>query len=367
MSVNERINEFDIIKAIAIIMMVWGHIGLPGTHFIYLFHMAVFFIVSGAVYKNKYSDSFSSLIFFIKKKIKTLYVPYALCAILFTLLNNFFLRIGFYDGQIIPYQDKKNMLINCIKGLLFFKSTQMGGATWFLRILFFVSVIFAIINYILKKIKIHNTVIIQISISLIFLSIVWFFKNSIYNLNQSIYFFISEFALGYLTYCLGVCMNHYFLFERIKSLSFEIIILLISISFTILFYQNSIATISIDKGEFYNPFFFIFASLTGFILLFNISKIILYIYPKEKLLTTIGQNTMSIMLFHFFFFKLGNLLFIQSYKLEKSLLASFPTLYNKVNKNHIIIGGGYLFIGIFLPIFISLLFKTIRRQWNKEK
>ena len=32
MLVNERINEFDIIKAIAIIMMVWGHISLPGTH-----------------------------------------------------------------------------------------------------------------------------------------------------------------------------------------------------------------------------------------------------------------------------------------------------------------------------------------------
>lgn len=33
MPVNERINEFDIIKAIAIIMMVFGgHISLPGTH-----------------------------------------------------------------------------------------------------------------------------------------------------------------------------------------------------------------------------------------------------------------------------------------------------------------------------------------------
>lgn len=109
--------------------------------------MAVFFIVSGAVYKNKYSDSFSSLMIFIKKK--TLYIPYAICAVLFTLLNNFFLRIGFYDEKIIPYQDTKNILLNCIKGLLFFKSTQMGGATWFLRILFFVSIIFAIIDFIL--------------------------------------------------------------------------------------------------------------------------------------------------------------------------------------------------------------------------
>lgn len=148
-------------------------------------------------------------------------------------------------------------------------------------------------------------------------------------------------------------MNNYFIFGRIKSLSLELIILLSSISFSILLYQNNIATISIDKGEFYNPLFFLSTSFTGFILLFNVSRVILYVYPEEKVFTTIGKNTMSIMLFHFFFFKLGNLLFIQSFKLDKSLLASFPTLYNKVNKNHVIIGvgGGALYRNFSPNIF----------------
>ena len=41
---GKRVDELDILKAIAIICMVAGHAGAPFTHFIYLFHMAVFFM-----------------------------------------------------------------------------------------------------------------------------------------------------------------------------------------------------------------------------------------------------------------------------------------------------------------------------------
>lgn len=39
---KERNISIDIIKGIGIILMVGGHCGMPFTHFIYLFHMAIF-------------------------------------------------------------------------------------------------------------------------------------------------------------------------------------------------------------------------------------------------------------------------------------------------------------------------------------
>lgn len=41
---NMRITEIDVIKGICIILMVVGHSGSPITKWIYLFHMAVFFV-----------------------------------------------------------------------------------------------------------------------------------------------------------------------------------------------------------------------------------------------------------------------------------------------------------------------------------
>lgn len=56
---NKRDNCVDIVKGIAIIFMVLGHIGISDdiTRFIYLFHMAVFFMASGYCYSEKYSQS----------------------------------------------------------------------------------------------------------------------------------------------------------------------------------------------------------------------------------------------------------------------------------------------------------------------
>jgi len=44
--VKGRDLSVDIVKAIGIIAMVGGHCEWPFTHFVYLFHMAIFFYCS---------------------------------------------------------------------------------------------------------------------------------------------------------------------------------------------------------------------------------------------------------------------------------------------------------------------------------
>ena len=54
---KNRSVEIDLIKGLAIILMVIGHTETPAQNFIYLFHMAVFFMASGSLYQESASDS----------------------------------------------------------------------------------------------------------------------------------------------------------------------------------------------------------------------------------------------------------------------------------------------------------------------
>lgn len=87
------------IKGIGIILMVMGHSGFPFTKYIYLFHMSIFFIASGYLYKDKDSDTLYSIFKFIFRKIKSLWLPYVGGMILFTMFHNVFMRIGIYCSK----------------------------------------------------------------------------------------------------------------------------------------------------------------------------------------------------------------------------------------------------------------------------
>jgi fucose 4-O-acetylase-like acetyltransferase len=175
--------SIDIIKGIGIFCMVAGHSGSPITKFIYLFHMAIFFIASGYCYKTENSNS-SILVFgFIKKKFLSLWFPYVLWTAIYSFLHNFFININVYtDNPLLleyvsgtyisttEYWNIFDILKNIFKGLLLRGGTQMGGAFWFIATLMELSIAYCVIDFIIKKLLEKNdTFKIQLIISIIFL------------------------------------------------------------------------------------------------------------------------------------------------------------------------------------------------------
>lgn len=67
---KQRLEYIDILKGIGIILVVLGHVTLNSDlyHFIYAFHMPLFFIVSGMFLHDKQG--------FIRKQAKSLLIPY---------------------------------------------------------------------------------------------------------------------------------------------------------------------------------------------------------------------------------------------------------------------------------------------------
>ena len=94
-----RDNSIDFMKGIAIICMVLGHCAFPGTAFIYLFHMPVFFMISGYLWNDKNAENIQSVKSFLLRKIKTLWLPFVQWNLIVLLCNNLLLSLHVYTAN----------------------------------------------------------------------------------------------------------------------------------------------------------------------------------------------------------------------------------------------------------------------------
>ena len=124
---TERIDYIDLAKGVAIFLMVLCHVGMYNefTQWIYAFHMPLFFIVSGMLYKPSLSMKET-----IKKKAKQLLIPYFLFAMILCFGKN-----TYYDWINILYGSRNS---------LFASSTFTP--LWFLPCFFVSSIVFILVN-----------------------------------------------------------------------------------------------------------------------------------------------------------------------------------------------------------------------------
>lgn len=70
MEKKQRISFMDIAKALAIICVVLGHTKFSQSHFLYLFHVAVFLIISGHFFPKESINNKKQLISVLYERIK---------------------------------------------------------------------------------------------------------------------------------------------------------------------------------------------------------------------------------------------------------------------------------------------------------
>lgn len=96
---GKRLPEIDILKGIAIILVVIGHTFPPFREYIYLFHIAVFLMASGYCWNSYRVSDFRKYKQFFCGKIKSLYLPYVICNGLFLILRNLFIDLNIYTDN----------------------------------------------------------------------------------------------------------------------------------------------------------------------------------------------------------------------------------------------------------------------------
>lgn len=347
MVVNKKIERdiyIDFVKGLGIIFIVLGHSGAPQNilDFINLFHVAIFFIASGYLWNKKNANSRDLLIKYNKKKISTLYVPYVFWNIVFILCSNIFVYLHILSNKY--FLTNKEIIKNIIKCFLLIKGTDIGGALWFVKILFFVSVGYSYICYINNIVKFNIKKIIWIILVVLF---------QILTIANFSFEPILQLLLGYLTYCIGVFIHEKELHK--KKLPYKTLNV---ISFFLLFIMTKIGNISFATGQVTNIMYFIIASFLGWIFLYTIAKSIPY--KCLKVFQFLSEYSMWILVLHLLCFKLVTYFFIKINNLNIVLLESFPVI-----KNNSYLWFIYTLVGISAPIIIGLLWEN--RKYIKKK
>ena len=93
-----RSTQFTIVKAIAIICVVLSHAGISGwlSHFVYIFHVPIFFLCAGYFFHTKYLDDDRT---FIVHRIKGLYWPFLRWSVFFLIIHNLLFTCGILSEQ----------------------------------------------------------------------------------------------------------------------------------------------------------------------------------------------------------------------------------------------------------------------------
>ena len=361
--IKTRDNRIDIIKAIAIILMVIGHAiegnmptYLEYTHnFIYSFHMAVFFMASGFCFKEDSVKDGKSYLRFFWKKVKSLYIPYVLFNVACLLLNNVFVSLNLYGQEMYTQSFPIKQILKAF--ILSGGATPFGGATWFLRTLFIISVAHGTLIFLIKKIRYGEVFIIIVAIICLL----------IYCLSQlnmvSIPFIIIPCCSAYVEFAMGVAVNK--LKNRLTfNFILNIIVSIISCGLLIcvLFVKEYLfALINIFVGVIVCP-------ILGWMMLWCLADII----NKGKSwlvksLCYIGKNTMFIVLWHFVFFKPVSLIYIMVCKLPIERLAEHPVLFTETYWLWIV----YTIVSIALCLLLREVYYLVKTKIinviNKKK
>lgn len=156
---KERNHGVTIAKAIAIILMVWGHSGCSAVidHYLYLVRMPVFFIMSGYCFKQSYLDDGRK---YLKRRVTGIYVPYIKWGLFFLLIHNILCHFDIYnveyggtEGKDVAYTLAQSAVKAVMMCVLMVGNDKLLGGFWFLHDLFFGSVLF---YFALKLLRSHR-------------------------------------------------------------------------------------------------------------------------------------------------------------------------------------------------------------------
>ena len=131
MKTTGRSLYWDIFKGLAIIMIVFGHTGHGGA-FVYLFHLELFFFVTGFLYNEmKYGDQPFT---FLQKRIEGAWPRYTVYSIFLALTHNYMVKHGLMAPGTDVHYALPQMLTSLFHGMIFQSPELLAGPMWFVPV-----------------------------------------------------------------------------------------------------------------------------------------------------------------------------------------------------------------------------------------
>jgi len=294
---ENRIEWVDIFKALTIISVVIGHATGAYNMFIYQFHMAAFFFISGYTTNLKKRSTLST----IWNKACTMILPiltvFVIGLVFITILDQLGIYKLLFVDSFIGFGSAVYEMITRGNNYVLWM-----GATWFVIVLFEAVVLQKILHrfwgdkanlgYIISTILLFLLGYFMIGSNLRF-------QFGIFTLDLLL---IAQFYFG-----VGVVFKEYNIFEKITSIRL-ILVAVGFLSITFLYFFGTLCPTTVDypSRHFGTPFIDAIAAINGTVFIYVLSIILAKVPKKMRaFLDLIGQNTIGIVFFHFMFFKIS--------------------------------------------------------------
>lgn len=347
---NNRVSYIDIARAIAMILIVFGHTIIRGANmfgiytYIYSFHVVLFFVISGFTYSDN-----KRLVEFVKSRFCKIMIPYFIFALLFLVPYLMFGNLVVENLSMDYELDALKSFAEIFYGVGYNIALKQNTALWFLPALFTTEVIYRGLDKI--KLKYKNIMMLLGLLILSFLSTLieivlpWGINSAL-----TMMFF----------YHVGRLIKEYKVLDYIKSNCINLTLsALLLVAISVLFGKN--ITVSCVDYRYGNYLIFLTTSILGSVSILLISKSI----NKSKILEYVGKNTISILLFH----KLFVLLFQSQIPLTSSLISNSNILIVSVTSVGITVVSIIisLAIGWVIEKYFPFMYGNFKMNWRKNE
>lgn len=332
-----RIKFVDMSKGLAIVAMLLGH-ALPNSKidvFVNLWHMPLFFILSGYCFKRVYLVDSES---FFVSRIKGIMIPYIIISLAFICFHNFFTKLGFYNS-IYDFKD----FIRAAFSVFFFLDANelLCGPYWFLKQLLLSSILFYFLNITTFKQKYIFSILLLATFYYQFYLSKF---NGISNIYYNTPFFTLYMQIGYYLRCHDINFN---LNKKV------IVIGIISIFVSFAFLKCSILSCDlIKKFPYLVSSSFITYAIIAIVNNYSNKKCIV-----NDLFSYLGKHTLVVLFFHLLSYKFVTYGLVYINDLPANKLLTYPCLSYYSYKGWWAI---YLLSGLIFPIALEFCFARIK-------
>lgn len=355
----------DYVKAITIILMVLRHAGTPRTEIVEIFHMALFFIVSGWCFSDKYISDIRQVGKFIIRKVQTLYIPFVVFNLLNVWAHNFLMTLNVYTGDpeflnnnpyggnmygLFPFKDLDEVLRITKEVLLFRGEYQLGGAAWFIRVLFWVLILWCLTNFFVRKVIKNERAVFafHLCVSCVLLMFSYYCSINHITYREGFHTVSAAYSMIFLGYYLRRTV------PKITKADHALILFVVSLIALECLYKFCGKMGWRSKIDDYSePLLLLMTSVAGFFVIYA-AAIWIDLNFCVRWLLVVGRNTMSIVLLHFLAFKPVNMIYVTVHNLPRYLIAAFPVLDSKW-------WVLYGLFGVGVPVILSLLYQKGKR------
>ena len=328
---EKRIGYYDIAKGIGIFCVVYAHAKAPFSKYMYLFHMPLFFLISGLLYNASTPPGT-----YVKRKIQTLYIPFVFWNALFCTGMNIYKHIYIYIYDGIAKTARQLFLV----ALTLSKSGEFLGATWFLGALLLISVLYKLLDYSLPESKTKDFFLLFFFAALATMA---FEVNLKYLLSRT-------FVLSFF-FAVGVFCRKHGIDKTLLCGEYAIAAVASVLAF-LLFARYNWANMGKDEYG-HTLTFFLGAFLASYGVIY-FSKVLDGREEKpavmlKSLLSYLGRNSMDIVIWQFVAFRI--VIILQMYLYHEEITVSNVLSYYPI---HTASGGlwwvAYTLVGLFVPI-----------------